>query len=194
MSRISMWGTQWALTGSPFRLHESLSRTCMMRISDVTGTQARLKATPFILVVEGGARTFFLLDSQVFQGMFGSLHCTTLPIHTPITYREPLKTNSRCIGPTLKCNPKNKEKGIKNIHQHLVLKTPRGPWLGQVEAALKWCWGLSEEAGDMSPWPAWKSEAPLSVSPSPPCQRGLPTTWAIQSQGGHRLLHLTCPR
>lgn len=174
MSRISMWGTQWALTGSPFRLHESLSRTCTMRISDVTGMQARLKATPFILVVEGGARTFFLLDSQVFQGMFGSLHRTTLPIHTPITYREPLKTNSHGIGPTLKCNPKNREKGIKSIHQHLVLKTPRGPWLGQVEAALKWCRGLSEEAGDMSPWPTWKSEAPLSGPPLHPARGASP--------------------
>lgn len=97
---MSTWGTQWAPAGSPSWPYEGLSHTRMVTVSAVPGTQARLKAAPLILVVEGGARTFFLLDSQVFQGMFGSLHYTTLPIHTRITYREPIKTNSHGFGLT----------------------------------------------------------------------------------------------
>ena len=60
-------------------------------------------------------------DSQVFQRVFHSLHCTA---HTHHDLQEDPRTNLHGIGPTpVKYHSKNRERGSQNTCQHLVFES-----------------------------------------------------------------------
>lgn len=72
-TRVSSRGYSLPAVGGPVLHSEG---TCCHRRA------GQAKGHPLVLVVEQGTRTFFLLHSQVFQGMLGSLCCTP-SLHTP---------------------------------------------------------------------------------------------------------------
>lgn len=92
--------------GNPNRLCQA--RLCEGKVSVAAGVEGGL-GPGLILAVERGARTFFLLDSQVFQGVFNSLYCP--PTHTPRHLQEDPQSDSHRTGPNslVKCHSKNRE-------------------------------------------------------------------------------------